>query len=55
MYRRVARDIACADAFYLNGLKEKVNRDTPTGKLYEIASEDMRIEKRAEEFTSEFS
>lgn len=50
MYRRVAKDIATADAFYLDGLKDKVNRYTPTQELYEIASTDPRIQQKEEEF-----
>ena len=50
MYRRVAKDIASADGLYLEGLKDKVNRDTPTEKLYEIVSDDPRIKAKEEQF-----
>ena len=50
MYRRVAKDIAAADGLYLEGLKDKANRDTPTEKLYEIVSDDPRIKAKEEQF-----
>src|SRR3989339_239038 len=50
MYRRVAKDIAVADGLYLKGLQDKVNRDTPTEKFYEIVLNDSRVKSREEEF-----
>ncbi len=50
LMRRVAWDIACGDAFYLNGLKEKVYFGMSNSEIYELCKDDERIKKRAEEF-----
>ena len=50
LFKRVAWDIAVADSFYLEGLKQKANRQTPTEELYEICKDDERVKKRAKEF-----
>lgn len=50
MYHRVANDIAVADAFYLEGLKDKVTKDMSTEELYSHVSEDSRIQEREQEF-----
>ncbi len=50
MFRRVAKDIACADALYLPEFKGKINPDIPTKELYKICRGNEQIEKREQEF-----
>ena len=50
LYKRVAKDIASADALYLPELKEKINPDISTKELYQICKGNKQIEKRGKEF-----
>ncbi|MGD9275568.1 MAG: vitamin B12-dependent ribonucleotide reductase [Candidatus Pacearchaeota archaeon] len=49
MYRRVARNIASAEAFYLKGLKDKVTKEMPFSERYEIIGEDARVKEFEED------
>ena len=50
MYRRVARNISTAEAFYLEGLKDNVNRDMSHKELYSIIGNDKRVKKIESQF-----
>lgn len=50
LLRRVAWDIAVAEALFLEGLKEKINSETSREELYEICKGDERIHKIADDF-----
>ncbi|MFH1608246.1 MAG: adenosylcobalamin-dependent ribonucleoside-diphosphate reductase [archaeon] len=50
LMRRVAWDMAVAEAFFLEGLKERVQLDMTTEELYEVCKGDKRVEKIADDF-----
>jgi len=50
MFRRVAKDVAHGDAFYLEGLKGKASRNMTTQELYDLCEGDDGIKEREEEF-----
>ncbi len=50
LLRRVAKDIAAADAFYMPEFKERVYEGMPTQELYQAVEGNEAIKKREDEF-----
>ncbi|MFH1585531.1 MAG: adenosylcobalamin-dependent ribonucleoside-diphosphate reductase [archaeon] len=50
LFRRVARDISCGDAYFLEGLKERLSSGMSTEEVYGVCAGDLRISEREKEF-----
>lgn len=50
MYRRTARNVGSGSAFYLDGLKDKLQESMSTQEVYQIIADDPRVKKVEEEY-----